>query len=268
MRLLVTACAAFGAALVPLGADLAASPLVPCAPQIEVSGVRVARVEANGVIVLEDGRAVHLEGIRLPAGPSDHAPTFLADQATRELSGLATGRLVTLAARPPKEDRYGRLRAQVFIANTPEGAWLQAAMLAKGLARVEVAPDRRECAAPLDSAEDNARMRKLAIWGQPAYSVRSPEQIAGDAGTFQLVEGQIVAVDEIGGQVYLEFGHDPHRAPAAAIAHDDLKAFRQSGIDPFSYASKRVRLRGWVERRERPVIEIAVPEAIEVLDGQ
>ncbi len=265
MRFSFTACAAVALAAGLLPNAAAASPLVPCAPQIEVAGVRVARVETNGVIVLQDGRAVHLEGIRLPAGSADHAPAFLAEQATQTLSGLVAGRMVTLAARPPKEDRYGRLRAQVFLANVAEGSWLQAAMLAKGLARVEIAPDRRECAALLELAEGQARRQKLGIWGQQSYAVRTPEEAVSDAGTFQVVEGRIVAVGEDRGRVDLMFGRDPHRALIAVIAHDDLKAFRQSGIDPFSYATRLVRLRGWVEWRNRPVIEVDVPESIEVL---
>src|ERR1700733_8969020 len=106
-------------AVLPLAAlALSASPawsavLPTCASTIEASGVKVVRVERNGVLVLEDGRAVHLEGLLLPQGAKDHAPDFLAQQAVSTLSDLSRGRTVTLAVEIPKEDRYGRLRAQV-----------------------------------------------------------------------------------------------------------------------------------------------------------
>ena len=68
-----------------------------CAPTIEASGVPVMRVEKNGVLVLVDGRAVHLEGLLLPQGAKDHAPDFLAEQAVSTLSDLSRGRTVSLA---------------------------------------------------------------------------------------------------------------------------------------------------------------------------
>ena len=255
---------ALALALVSGAATGAANPLPSCAPSIEISDVRAVRVEQNGVIVLDNGRAVHLEGILLPAGVAGRAPDFLLGQAVDVVSTLVIGHAIKLAVQPPNEDRYGRLRAQVFFA---DGSWLQTALLAKGLARVDIAPDRRECAPLLYAAETGARKRKLGIWAQRAYALRSSADAANVVGSYQVIEGRIVRVEAIGGRVYLEFGLDRRKTFAGVIAHGDLKAFRESGIDPFSYATKRVRIRGWVERRERIVVEIAVPEAIEVLDS-
>ena len=62
-----------------------------CAPTIEASDVQVTRVEKNGVLVLVDGRAVHLEGILLPQGDKDHAPDFLAAVAPSD-AAISVGR--------------------------------------------------------------------------------------------------------------------------------------------------------------------------------
>ena len=91
-----------------------------CAPPVEISAIRVIRVEKNGVLVLHDGRAAKVEGILLPRGRHDHAPSFFAHQAIAALAERTRGHEVTLTARPPKEDRYGRLRAQVFC---PADEW-------------------------------------------------------------------------------------------------------------------------------------------------
>src|SRR5215467_10776259 len=46
-----------------------------CAGPVELPRAPIMRVErTNDVLVLRDGRAVHLEGIRLPHGQQDHAP--------------------------------------------------------------------------------------------------------------------------------------------------------------------------------------------------
>ncbi|HEY5048167.1 MAG TPA: thermonuclease family protein [Rhizomicrobium sp.] len=258
---------AFGIVGAMVSAHAAALPA--CAPPVEVSGVRVVRVEKNGVLVLEDGRAVKVEGLLLPEGTDDHAPRYFADEAIGAMSDLTRGRVVTLAAGTPKEDRYGRLRAQVFIddnRDTPT-LWLQLVMLHRGLGRVSIAPDRRECASMLYAAEDEARRNRQGIWSQAWYAVRPASRaLIEDTDTFQLVRGMIVSAEVKNDRAYLDFGTDWRRDFTVVISPQDMKAFRQAGIDPQSYEGRTVRVRGWVENLHRPEIEVAIPEDIEVLD--
>src|ERR1700761_3570884 len=85
-----------------------------CAGGVEIARASVVRVEQNGVLVLSDGRALSLEGIRLPMGETDHAPARLAEEARAALLTLARGASLTGTAVPPKEDRYDRVRIQGF----------------------------------------------------------------------------------------------------------------------------------------------------------
>jgi endonuclease YncB( thermonuclease family) len=258
---------ALGLACVLLPAAANAAALPACTPPVEASNVRVVRVENNGVLVLEDGRAVKVEGLLLPAGSRDHAPKYLADEAISVLSDLARGRLVTLAAQWPKEDRYGRLRAQVFVTEDVAQPWLQLEMLHRGLARVSIAPDRRECAGEFYNAEDEARRSRNGIWSQATYAVRAPAAaLSADADTFQIVQGRILSADVKNGRGYLDFGTDWRRDFTVTISPEDMKTFREAGVDPRSYEYKTVRVRGWVEHLRRPEIEVAGPEDIEVLD--
>ena len=110
-----------------------------CAGAVEIPRARVVRVEKNGALILSDGRAVLLEGIRLPQ--ADNAPRTVVDQAMQALSDMASDGPVTFTTTPPKEDRYDRIRAQGFGKQ-----WLQMALLEQGLARVAISPDRNECA--------------------------------------------------------------------------------------------------------------------------
>ena len=248
-----------------LVASADAAPLPACAPVIEVPAVKVIRVERNGVLVLSDGRAVDVEGILLPAGGHDHAPSFLARQAVAVLGDLTRKGSATLAAGQPKEDRYGRLRAQVFFLGDEAEPWLQAAMLRRGLARVNIAPDRRECAVALYAAEREARAAHAGIWALSAYAVRTPETLSGDTGTFQLVEGDVKSAEVRGGRAYLNFGSDWRTDFTVTISTEDIGTFRRAGVDPRSYAGLRVRVRGWIESMNGPEIEIGTPDAIEVL---
>jgi len=244
----------------------AAATLPACLPPVEVAQAQVARAEQNGVVVLIDGRAVKVEGLLFPAGAKDRAPASFQAQAIAALKQMTQGRDVTLDAEPPKEDRYDRIRAQIVFPQADKEPWLQAALLRRGLARVSIAPDRRECAAELYAAEAEARAAHAGLWANSAYAVRTPMNLGpAQTGSFQIVEGQVQNADVKGGRAYLNFGADWRKDFTVTIAPQDLKTFTAAGVDPRSYAGKTVRVRGWVQFLNGPEIEIAAPEAIEIL---
>ena len=69
--------------------------------------------------------------------------------------------------------------------------WLQLELLRRGLARVQIAPDRDECAPDFYEAEQSARAAKLGLWASAAYAIRKPDNLANDIGSFQIVEGRV-----------------------------------------------------------------------------
>ena len=225
-----------------------------CAGATEISGARVVRVEQNGALILPDGRAVLLEGIRLPLD------TPLAAQALAALRDLALGGPVTFTATPPKEDRYDRIRAQAFGRQ-----WFQTALLEQGLAQVAIAPDRNECAPDLYEAESRARARHAGIWALTAYQARAPQAMKGTAGSFQIVDGWVTNVASNGGRVFIDFGSDGQRSFSAVIAPEDRRAFRDFDLDGLT--ARHIRIRGTVQDyRGRPEIALSNPQQIEVLN--
>jgi micrococcal nuclease len=242
-----------------------AAALPDCAGPVEISGATIARVEpSNDALVLRDGRAIHLEGIRLPHSGPDRAPAISAEQAYDALMGLAKSQKLTVTAVVPKEDRYDRVRGQAFNMDSAE-PWIQMALVKAGLARVDIAPDRGECAAELYAAEASARASRVGLWAQPAYAVRTPDTLAGDTGTFQVVQGQVLSADVKDGRAYLDFGPDWRTDFTVTVAPGDLDNFRRDGLDPRDYAGKTVRVRGIVQQLNGPEIEIASPKQVEVL---
>jgi hypothetical protein len=241
--------------------------LPSCAPPVEVANVPVDRVEPNGMLVTNDGRAVKLEGVLLPDGVRDHAPQAFVQQALDMLGNLTKGHLADLVAKPPKEDRYGRLRAQVFVADDAPEPWMQAALLARGLARVSITPDRLECSSELFALESAARAKHAGIWAQAAYAVRDAASVPlSDLGTFQIVEGKVSNASVRSGRAYINFGADWRTDFTVTIQSADMKNFRAKNIDPAAYyAGKILRVRGVIEQLNGPEIEIAAPEQIEIL---
>jgi endonuclease YncB( thermonuclease family) len=236
-----------------------------CAGPVEIGGVDIMRVErTNDVLVLRDGRAVHLEGIRFPHAVQDRASAPAGQQAFDALSAMTKGHDLTVTALVPKEDRYDRVRGQVFSDDNPE-PWLQAALLKGGLVRVELAPDRGECAAELYAAEAEARAAHRGLWALPAYQIRTPDSLGPDTGTFQVVEGQVLSAQVKDGRAYLDFGPDWKTDFTVVIAPADMENFSRESVDPRDYQGKRIRVRGIVQQLNGPEIEIASPKQIEVL---
>lgn len=232
-----------------------------CAGDVEINGARLLRVERNGSVILTDGRAAHLEGIRLPAGADDKAPQSFADQALAALTVLAQAGPLKLTAIPPKEDRYDRVRGQLFNAK----AWVQAELLSRGLARVMIAPDRTECAPELFAFEAKARAAKAGIWSNAVYAVRTPDNLRNDVGTFQIVEGKVLNASLKNGRAYLNFGADWKTDFTVTVDPEDMKNFRNTGVDPRSYVGQTIRVRGIVQWLNGPEIEVANPQSVEVV---
>ncbi len=244
----------------PSSSEAIGRKIIPdCAGNIEIANAHVVRVERNGALILADGRAIMLEGIRLPQ--ADGAPRVLADQALAALTQMAVAGAVTFTATPPKEDRYDRVRAQAFAGR----AWLQTALLEQGLARVAIAPDRNECSPELYDAEARARARRAGIWAVPGYAPKPPQQVAGTAGTFQLVDGWVTSVGFGSGRVFVDFGSNGRQSFTAIIAPEDRRAFKDFDLDGLN--AKHIRIRGTVQDyRGRPEIALSNPAQIEVLN--
>lgn len=248
--------------LILLGAIPARAAEVPaCAGPVEISRAHVVRVEQNGALVLTDGRALALEGIRLPMGTAEHAPARLADEARATLLSLAGEAPLSGRAVPPKEDRYDRVRVQGF-----SDRWLQQALLEQGLARVAIAPDRSECAAELYGFEATARKAGTGLWGSSAYRIRTDrDDWRPDLGTFQLIEAKLARVTARDGDTMLDFAGDGKSGLLAVISGTDRRNFRGSDLD--AMAGRRLRLRGMVQERDgRPMIALSNMAQIEVLN--
>ena len=104
--------------------------------------------------------------------------------------------------------------------------------------------------------------------GHPYYAIRTPAPnvLAQDVDSFQLVEGIITSTADVRGRVYLNFGADYKTDFTVAIDKKHRKRFKKAGLDLLSLEGARVRVRGWIELTNGPVIWLDHPERLEVLD--
>ncbi len=245
--------------LCPLAVAFAASAAgAACALPPQGEG-HVAAIIDGRSFRLTDGREIRLAGIE-PSGRTT------ADRINA-LSALLAGQDVTLRGEDDAPDRYGRQPAFVFLA--PSDRPVQAELLSRGEAMV--LPDGRDkdCAAALMAAEAEARAEQRGTWGvNPAIkNAESPDDILAGIGRFTVVEGKVLSVRQAGATTYLNFGRSWTRDFAVTISRRVVPAFASAGIALKSLENKRIRVRGWVEARHGPRIDVVRVGQIEVLGG-
>ena len=240
-----------------------------------VQGGLVTQVTDGDTVVLDSGQVVRMIGTqapKLPLGRDGFAAWPLASEAKAELERLALNKQVSLGYGGEEIDRYDRALAHLFVENG-EGApvWAQLHMVQQGLARVYSFPDNRQCLDQLFAGEARARVERLGIWADPYYSVRAadrPSQLLERAGNYELVEGRVLLADRSGSRIYLNFGRFWKEDFTVVIEAPALRLFSQDGLDPLTLDGALVRVRGWVDDRDGPRIEVTHPEQIEVLARQ
>lgn len=230
----------------------------------------VANVTDGDTVILDNGLVVRLIGLqapKMPRGNEAFAAWPKAEAARARLEAIVLGKAVEIRHGGAERDRYGRVLGQMFVADGTE-FWVQRQMVADGLARVYSFPDNRACLAELLAAESRARTMKLGIWADPYYTVRRADQpaaIVERAGRYELVEGRVLLAEKSGGRVFLNFGRYWKEDFTAVIDGKALRLFTDAGFDPLVLEEALVRVRGWVDDRDGPRIEITHPEQIEVL---
>ncbi len=249
--------------------------LLPASAQAGADGLPAALTDGGMAIVVEvvdgdtvkldDGRAVRLVGIQAPELPragTDSKKWPGADEAKQVLADLILGQPVRLAYGGRKEDRYGRRLAHLY---TQDGLWLQGELLERGLARVYSFADNRALIAQMLAAERRARDRRQGIWQHPVYAVLDQQTAAQHIGEYALVEGMVVDNAVVRGRGFLNFGADYRTDFTISIAPRDLKRFPAADRSLDRYRGRLVRVRGWIEWRNGPMINVTHPEQIEVL---
>jgi endonuclease YncB( thermonuclease family) len=239
---------------------VAAEPVLAAGCSFEPQGEgRVAAVIDARTLRLQDGREIRLAGIEPVATEQSNR--------TSALSAIVDNRDVTLAGDDDTPDRYGRQPAFVFLASSDTP--VQNLLLAQGEALVSGTVADKDCAAALLAAEEEARRAKRGAWADPAAikNAESPGDILAGIGRFTVVEGKVLSVRQAGATTYLNFGRNWTRDFAVTISRRMIGAFEAAGISLKSLENRRIRVRGWVEARNGPRIEVLRVGQIERVGG-
>lgn len=224
----------------------------------------VMAVDDGTTLRFEDGTVFRLAGLLPPQPPLGYEGLWrTAEQAREALSRLSLGQPLILTV--TGKDRWGRTMGAAALS---DGRQLGRTLVAAGWAQVS----GLEPVAERDDylrLEAEARREGRGLWSDTYYTSRKAEtlpQETEDIGRFLIVEGRVVDAAVVRGRAYLNFGADWRQDFTATLSPDTRRSFRAAGLDPRDYAGRRLRVRGWLQSFNGPMIEILSPDQIEVLE--
>jgi micrococcal nuclease len=233
----------------------------------------VARIIDAETVVLDDGSEVRLIGALAPRA-TDSGATAGAwpaeNDAIRVLSDLVLGHTVKLAYGGRHTDRYGRHLAHLFLNDNGKETWVQGEMLSAGAARAYGLPGSFACATEMLANESLARTTRRGLWDVAIYQPKPSHLTAlllSRRSRFEIVEGVVSSISRTKSGLYLNFSSDWKADFTARVSKDILAANPDWDDTLADIAGKRVRVRGWIERRNGPMIDIRDPGQLEIEDA-
>ena len=222
------------------------------AAALPADAVTVAEVLDSVSFRGSDGRVFRLAGL---AGP--RLDPFQDQDALRRLLSEPPGRAVALAEEG-LPDRYGRYLIQAYL---PDRRWLNGLLVEQGLARVSGQQDiGPEMLGRLLALEGEARLAGRGRWGQAGgFRIIAAEPFEVRAGRFMLVRGRVLDVAARSKFTYLNFGPNWRKDFTVGIPKSLRRAFARAGRDPDGLVGREILVRGWVEWRNGPFIQLENP---------
>lgn len=239
----------------------------PCLTRTEDLRFDVSGVTVRGDLLLADGREVRLAWL-------DSPEAFLARRKVwleGVLAGDGGGSADIYVRDGGAQDRWGQTSAVVDV-RVPAGmcASLQEKLLHEGLARLRPEGSNEPATAELASwrlAEQAAEKARLGLWGAIAnapLSAAAPGAILAQKGQFVIVEGVVASVNERASQTYLNFGSRWSEDMTVSAPARIWRILARSGLTAARLQGNAIRVRGIVESRGGPLIELASPAELEV----
>jgi endonuclease YncB( thermonuclease family) len=236
------------------------------------SHAAVSAVSERLELTLADGRVLRIAGVEA-AGPTPSDPE-LGTRGRDWLTGWLENRDISYQALDARPDRWGRIAAVIFAAPVPGDASPPSAgesLVRQGFARV--APDQHKspCEKRLLEAERAARAAGLGLWSDRYYNVIAATDALAfteHAGSLVLAEGRVSEVRDGSGRTTLFFG--PHRRDhlAVTVLQRNVKIFEAAGLHFHDLIGQTLRVRGLLETRFGPEIEVTAPSEVELIaDG-
>ena len=220
---------------------------------------------------LENGIRLKIAGVD-PPRPTPGDPD-LDFRARDRLAQWLVGQEIRFRPLEPGPDRWGRVVAFVLAVapDSPNGPGpadvsVGEALIDAGLARYEPSAAARPCRSALLAAEAGARASGLGLWADPYYAIIAAADrlsFAEKAGSSVIVEGRITGVASRRPRITLYFGPRQGGDFSVTILPRSSKTFDAAYASLAGLTGQTVRVRGLLDTRFGPQIEISDPDEVE-----
>lgn len=235
----------------------------------------VTHVIDGETLRLDDGRDLKLAGVLAPRATDfdtgADGPSSFEDSAKQSLAKLANGKRVKLGfGDGVRTDRYGRHTAQVFVVDGVEAVWLQGRLLETGQVRAAITHSDEACVLDLLIAEARARQARQGIWTSTAYAITrgvSSLDVKTHRGRFHIIQDHVLSVRATRAATYLNFGPDWKTDFTVRVDAPVLKRFPELAARLLRFEGQRVEVRGWIERRNGPMMTLVHPDQIQRVEA-
>ncbi len=219
----------------------------------------VSHVYDGDTVKLVDGTKVRLIGINTPEmNYKTDSPEPFAQKATRFLRQQVLNKKIGLRFGADKKDRYGRRLAHVFYNQRN----IQQALLKRGLAVQITIPANLWGLLCYESAEYEARRKKIGLWKSYHKRIINSERIKPSQTGFQFVKGTIKEIRKNKHTIWLKLSSKV----SLRINKKDLPYFNELKISQL--VGRKVIARGWVNfHKKRFYLTIQHPNALGITKG-
>ncbi len=192
--------------------------------------------------------------------PDIFANTELEKQKQKEISRfLRNAPIKAYVTGHRKPDRYRRHEAFLASFKDNKELLLQDSLVAKGLARVLTDGLEDDCADHLLSIEETAHKAQAGLWKEAAYRVKKADDLHLSAivSTYQIISGIASSVHrKIDGTSYVNFGDNWYEDFTISLNKKSLQSWEARNKFLDDLQNKPIYVRGWVEDRGGPLIEL------------
>jgi hypothetical protein len=227
----------------------------------------IKKILKSDMVMLNNDKRYRLENVLVP--PYEDAPAI--DEMKQEF----LNKPVTIYAFHEVEEdqvKYGVPYAHIV---TTKGIWVQQDLISKGLAWALCTATSPQTVEVLKQAEEKARVDQVGFWKDPAYAVKTPQNIRDYINSYQIVEGTIVGVNVRSniGLVYFNFGKNwKNNFTVKFLNGPEFKSLSENPttgeLSPSGmkeWKGRTVRVRGWVVDQNGPMIVLTHKEQLDLL---
>ncbi len=248
--------------------SMSSAPLAKSTFLIEEATVK--EVLKSDMIMVEGNKRYRLSDILIPVDYDTLVIKHLEDilhEKKVKIYGSKTQHYVNIEG-TADVDRYNIPLVNLILEG---GHWVQADLVQRGMAMVYntegFGSDRMKM---LLEMEAEARKAKAGFWSNSLYGVKTPETVKEFTNSFQVVEGRVSYITVKKNTAFVNFDRDWKTDLTLEASRSNWDNFYLDSnlSDPLNWQGRQVRVRGWVQEKNGPMIEINNKDQIELLNTE